>query len=269
MPSAPRLEDSEGPGKSKATHFKMLTLGQSISISLETNGKGYIGYIAELPGTFLRGKTEDEALSKVEGEVKSYLKWLGIEAQKPPVPLVVQRHHCSLMVEDADSEILLNHDKEPMNEAEFKRFRDVVWLAGETFLKIYTHAPFKDWIDKGRNRSTFYGDTPKTIQEIFDHVRHCQYYYLSRAKVEFEKKEEDFMNIRGFCLKEIEGVYRKNNNAVTFETDHEFWTLKKILRRFIVHDRIHGKAMIRILEKQRQHGLIHEYENPFFFGMEV
>jgi len=52
-----------------------------VSVSLETNGKGYIGYIVELPGAFIRGKTEEEAISKVDREVQSYLKWLGIERE--------------------------------------------------------------------------------------------------------------------------------------------------------------------------------------------
>jgi hypothetical protein len=60
-------------------------------------------------------------------------------------------------------------------------------------------------------------------------------------------------------------MYRKNNNSLIFNVDGELWTLKKILRRFIWHDRIHGKAITRILEKQRQLGVIDEFNDPFHF----
>jgi hypothetical protein len=73
------------------------------------------------------------------------------------------------------------------------------------------------------------------------------------------------MVIRRFCLEKLEALYRKNNNSLIFEIDNELWTLKKVLRRFIWHDRIHGKAMIRILEKQKQLGVIDEYDDPFHF----
>jgi len=243
----------------------LVTLTNVVSIGFETNGKGYIGFIAELPGAFLRGRTEEEALSKVDREVKSYLKWLGIEQKWNYNTIVVQRHQSSLMVEDADNEILLDADKGAVSEEEFTNLTDLVWRSGETFLRIYAKAKFKDWVDEARIRKTFYGENPKSIQEIFDHVKNCQYYYLSRTKIEFEGKEKEFVKIRGFCLRKIEELYRKHKNSLIFEADSELWTLRKILRRFIWHDRIHGKAMIRILEKQKQFGIIDKYKDPFYF----
>ncbi len=243
----------------------LVTLTNVVSIGFETNGKGYIGFLAEVPGAFVRGRTEEEALSKVDREVKSYLKWLGIEQKWNYNTLVIQRHQSSLMVEDADNEILLDADKGTMREEEFTNFIDLAWYSGQTFLRIYANAEFKDWGDEARIRKTFYGENPKSIQEIFDHVKNCQYYYLSRTKIEIEDKDKEFMKIRGFCLRKIEELYHKYNNSVIFEADNELWTLKKILRRFVWHDRIHGKAMVRILEKQKQLGIIDEYEDPFYF----
>ena len=235
-----------------------------VSIAFETNGRGYIGFIVELPGAFIRDRTEKEAIAKVSGEVNLYLKWLGIEQQPGYKIQVVQRHRSSLMVEDADNEILLEADKKVMGGEEFSKLLDLVWFSGETFSQLYTTAKFKDWIDKARIRKTFYGDNPKTIGEIFDHVKYCQYYYLSRMKI-MEEVEGNLMTIREFCLEKLEALYRKHDNSLIFEVDNELWTLKKVLRRFIWHDRIHGKAITRILEKQRQLGVIDEYNNPFYF----
>ena len=242
-----------------------IKLTDPVSIAFETNGKGYLGFIGELPGTFIRGRTEEEALAKVDREVRSYLKWLSVNQNWCYNVVVVQRHRSSLMVEDADSEILLNADKAIMSDEEFKNCTDLAWYSGETFLKICSDAKFNDFVDETRIRKTFYGENPKTIQEIFDHVKGCQYYYLSRTKIEFETKEEGFMKIREFCLQELKELYRKNNNHAIFEIDNELWTLKKILRRFIWHDRIHGRAVTRILQKQKRLGMIDEYDAPFYF----
>jgi len=198
-----------------------------VSIAFETNGRGFIGFIVELPGAFIRGRTEREAIAKVDQEVNLYLKWLGIE-QKPQYKIkVIQRHRSSLMVEDADNEILLKADKEIMNEEEFINWTNIALYSGKTFSKIYSDAKFKDFVDETKIRKTFYGENPKTIQEIFDHVNRCQYYYLSRTKIEFEAKDEDFMKIRAFCLQKLKELYRKNNNYTIFEIDNELWTLKK------------------------------------------
>lgn len=236
-----------------------------VSIAFETNGKGYMGFIVELPGAFVRGRTEEEAIAKVNREVNLYLKWLTLEQQHDYTIEVVQIHRSSLMVEDADNEILLDADKKMLDEKEFQSLINLVWDSGETFFNLFANSKFKDWIDKARVRKTFYGENPKTIQEIFSHVKDCQYYYLSRTKITSEEKEEDFIKIREFCLAEIEKIYHKNNNSLIFSVDSELWTLKKILRRFIWHDRIHGKAITRILEKQRQLGVIDEFNDPFHF----
>jgi len=236
-----------------------------ISIAFETNGKGYIGYIVELPGAFIRGKTEEEAISKVRREVNLYLKWLDKKQKTDYKIQVVQRHQSALAVEDADNEILLEADKETMGEEEFRNLLELVWYSEEAFLQLYHKIKSKDWVDESRIRKTFYGENPKTIQEIFDHVKGCQYYYLSRTKIPFEKKEENFIKIRKFCLEKIEELYRVNNNSLIFEVENELWTINKILRRFIWHDRVHAKAMTRILEKQRELGIIAEYDDSFHF----
>jgi hypothetical protein len=45
-----------------------------------------------------------------------------------------------------------------------------------------------------------------------------------------------------------------NRAPVTLEG--EMWTLRKVLRRFVWHDRIHAKAILRIMRRQEQLGLI-------------
>lgn len=240
-----------------------------LSIAFETNGKGYIGFIAELPGAYVRGRTEEEALDKVKAEARSYLKWLGIEQERDYTTMIVQSHHSKLMVEDADNEILLDSDRGIMEEAELRELARLVRYSGETFLRLYRQAHFKKWVDEARIRRTFHGENPKTMEEVFNHVRNTQYYYLSRTKVASEQSEQDFVKIREYCLRKIEELYQENTNVVIFDVDNELWTLKKILRRFVWHDRIHGKAITRILEKQRQLRIIENYEDPFHFSRTV
>jgi len=246
-----------------------IEFGDTASVAFDTNGKGYLGYIVELPGAFIRGKTEEEALKKVPKEVSSYLWWLDIDPVKDYSVQVVQRHQSNLMVEDADSEILLEADKEALEEGEFKSLTNIVLHSGTTFMRIYENTAFKDWVDESRIRKTFYGENKKTIREIFEHVKRCQYYYLSRMRIEFETELEDFRKIRHFCLKELQDLYRQHDNLLITDIDNEQWTLKKVLRRFIWHERIHARAMMRILERQRQSEIIDRYEDPFSFGQDT
>ncbi len=169
----------------------------SVSIAFESNGKGCFGHVIEYPGAFVRGRTEAEALGKVQQEVKSYLAWLRRRQKTGHFATnVPQRHNCSLMIEDADSEILLDADVGEMTPREFDDMIELCRYSGSTFVSLCDKAEFRDWVDDSRRRKTFYGDAPKTIGETFNHVKRVQYYYLSRAKIPFGEKLQDFLEIR-------------------------------------------------------------------------
>jgi hypothetical protein len=248
-------------------YFELFHDTDNLSVALETNGKGFIGFILEMPGAFVRGKTESEALIKVNPEANSYLKWLGIIEEREFKHQVVQVHLSNLDINDADTEILLDADKDALSSSEFSELSNLVTYSGGIFLSLFEKSLYKDWVDESRIRKTFYGKNPKTIQEIFQHVNRTQIYYISRLEPYFRVVEEDFLKMREVCLSEISNIYEQSDNTVTYEADGEFWTLRKVLRRFIWHDRIHAKAITRILQKQKNLGLISEYKNPFFFNL--
>jgi len=53
-----------------------------MNIVYETNGKGFLGWIVDLPGAYVRGSTIDEARNKIESEIKEYEEWLNISASR-------------------------------------------------------------------------------------------------------------------------------------------------------------------------------------------
>jgi len=204
-----------------------------VTVAFETNGSGYMGFLCDYPGAFVRGKTIDEALSKVEHEIKIYQKWLGMDIEQDIVPKVVQIHKSSLKVEDADNEILLNADKGNMDIKKFEMLADLLTNSAKATFEIFDNAKFKDWIDPDRVRATFYGHTPKTIREIFEHIDSVQYYYLSRLNIDVTKEGRDFLEGRQLCVEKIASLFNKEGNLRIYNIDNEDWTVKKVLRRFI------------------------------------
>jgi hypothetical protein len=239
--------------------------GDTISVAVETNGKGCIGFMVEPPGAFVRGKDEAEILSKVDQEVSAYFDWLGIPRFALGQARIVERHSSRLMVEDADGEILLSADRSSMSQEEFRRLAAIARYSGKTFVSLYDSSQLKDWVDPSRVRRTFYGETPKTITEVFNHVTGTQHYYLSRIGLNV-RQEGSFSEIREQGLERIWNLFQVKGNSRVYKVDGESWTVKKVLRRFIWHDRIHGKAITRMLAKQKRLGLIESYEDFFRFG---
>jgi hypothetical protein len=238
----------------------------SLTVAIETNGLGFQGFIVELPGAYVRGVTEEEALSKTHQEAGCYTEWIGGELKVLPEIRIVQTHQSALSVEDADGEILLDADRERMELGEFRQMTELVKFSCLSFEKLCDSAQLEDWVDKTRVGRTFYGEKPKTIREIFDHVNRTQYYYLSRLGIRIRDKEGlGLMESREPIIDHLEDLFKQEGNSKVHHIQEEAWTVKKVFRRFAWHDRIHGKAITRILKKQLALGLIDQYEDPFLF----
>ena len=115
------------------------------------------------------------------------------------------------------------------------------------FLALYESVPDPD---RSENpvRQTFYGAVPRTAREMYEHTKNVNAYYFGEIGVEADN-EGDILTCRcrGFEALEKQPDFLKNP---TFEGSwEEDWTLRKLLRRFIWHDRIHARAMERMMKR--------------------
>lgn len=235
-------------------------------IELETNGTGWIGFVAELPGAFVRGSAEGICLSKVDREIRRYANWLGL---KPGASCTVVRtriHRSGLCVEDADSEILLDYDRERLDRSKFDQWIQIASFSGACFQDLYEAATLLDRRDPARDRETFYGIAPSSIREVYQHVDRVQGYYLQCLGLTPILVSSSFVERRRECLSRITGLYERESGRGVHYGKGEEWTTAKALRRYIWHDHIHAKSIVRTLQRQLKEGLIERFHDPFKFG---
>lgn len=110
-------------------------------------------------------------------------------------------------------------------------------------------------------RETFYGKIPRTAEEMYRHTKNVNSYYWGEIGIEVENSGTILENrMRGFELLENSSEFL---NDKIFEGSYgELWSLSKVLRRFLWHDRIHAKAMYRM--GVNTFG-INKIQNPFHF----
>ena len=178
----------------------------------ETNGKGWLLWAAQCPGAFARGATENEALAKLPGDVRRFLRWAGEPAGDitvtPGAPI-----ESSLHTED-------------------------------DFCTLFESIPNPD-ISPRAPRTSFYGPVPRTPREMYDHTNSTTAYYMAAFGIPFENMPDLYAN-RLQALAEIEEREELLTGKVCTAPDGERWTLRKLLRRFLWHDRIHARAMWRM-----------------------
>ena len=210
----------------------------------EHNGNDSILYSDNFIGAYSRGETRDIALGKMKDEIAAYLRWKNDSLPECIEAEIVQEKVSELDVCDADSDVLFDAERGELSAAEYEVLKALALKSARDFFTLYESIPNKD-TSCLPVRKTFYGQAPRTAEEMYIHTKNVNSYYFGEIGVEADNEGSILdCRARGFELLEASGDYLLNR--VYDGSYGELWSLRKVLRRFIWHDRIHAKAMYRM-----------------------
>ncbi|MCM1386169.1 MAG: hypothetical protein NC231_02490 [Bacillus sp. (in: Bacteria)] len=213
----------------------------------EHNGDDTILYADNFIGAYTRGASLKAAMEKMNREIASYLDWSRL-SQYEELPIeIVQEKQSDLQICDADSDVIFDTEKGALIKEEYEKLKELALQSAQDFLALYEDIP-----DKNKSslpyRTTFYGDVPRTAEEMYQHTKNVNDYYFGEIGIETDNEGTIAeCRKRGFELLEQTPDYLENK-VYTGSYDED-WSLRKVLRRFIWHDRIHAKAMYRMAVK--------------------
>ena len=177
----------------------------------------------------------------------SYLKWCGENASNDFEIVITGEKVSDLNIKDADSDVLFESEKSPLTLDEYEKLKALALKSAKDFLALYESIPDKR-ATAVPERKTFYGNVPRSADEMYEHTKNVNEYYFSEIDVDADNKGNIYeCRKHGFKLLEAKANYL--NHSVIEGSYGEDWSLRKVLRRFIWHDRIHAKAMYRMAIK--------------------
>ena len=219
---------------------------QTVRCIWEHNGADTLLHLEEHPGAYARGASLDEAAEKISVELFAYLRWRGVRCETAPEarPVIVQEVRSALCIRDADSGALFDSERTPLTMEEYSRLSALAMRSAHDFQALYDAIPSKR-ISALPQRMCFYGPAPRTAQQMYAHVRDVNAYFFDRigAAADNAGSIAD-CRARGFAALEKQKEFLKN--GVYTDGYGEQWTLRKLCRRFVFHDRIHARAMTRM-----------------------
>ena len=213
----------------------------------EHNGNDTLLYAIDYIGAYTRGESLEIAKAKMPGEILSYLKWLGEGVTDSIEIIVTQEKDSDLAIKDADSDVLFESEKAPLTTDEYEKLKALALKSAKDFLALYESIPDKS-ATAIAERKTFYGNVPRSADEMYEHTKSVNEYYFAEIDVDADNSGNIYeCRKRGFEILETKPDYL--NNSVIEGSYGEDWSLQKVLRRFIWHDRIHARAMYRMAVK--------------------
>ena len=210
----------------------------------EHNGNDSILYASNFIGAFTRGASKEEAMLKMPEEIQRYQSWLGETPLDDFDIEIVQEKESDLQIRDADSDVLFVTEKEPLNAQDYQFLKSLAMRSAEDLYVLYNSIP-----DKHKSalpcRKTFYGSVPRTAEEMYQHTKNVNEYYFSEVGAEADN-EGTIISCRAMGFEALESIDGYLSLEPVTGSYGEQWSVRKVLRRFIWHDRIHAKAMYRM-----------------------
>jgi len=219
-------------------------------------------FVQELPGCYSRAPTLDEAIAKVPRKIREFLDWLRrhgepIDEAKYEVEVELsERIDGDWPVNLGDSQALFRADLRPLDKEEVERCIRYIRHAREDVINLYLSAP-TDALEWKPDQST-----PRHIKRIAEHIAEVDLFYIERlrgrrfrdwpltslevgnelASLRLSNLANDEMN----CV-----VSHHPPGGWTGTTEAEGWTTRKVLRRFIWHERLHMATIEKLIRLYR------------------
>lgn len=175
-----------------------------VEVAVEFNDKGYLVHFVGFPGAFVRGRTLEDAISKVQEEIASYLRWLEQEAAFESVEvIVIQEKESVLEIQDGDTDIIIESETKPLSLSEYLELKRLALKSAQNFQTLFDSIPEKT-IPLVPERRTFYGYVPRSALEMYEHTKNVNSYYFGEIGIEvgngpdiFFAGLKDFRNWKG------------------------------------------------------------------------
>ena len=231
---------------------------------LEYNDKGVTLWSLRYPGAFARGETAAEAVRKLPAACRRYRLWakLPIEADAAGDEQVrcTRKIKVDAPVEEGFTAALFPEEKLALDMARYTSLKTLCLISARDLEALFASIPQKDRALL-KSRRTVYGKVPVTAREMLSHVIEAQRTWAALFGVDLGESQ-GLLAGRKRLFAGLERQPGYLDGRLVTGPDGELWTLRKLLRRLLWHDALHGRALYRkavtFWQKER-------IKNPFGF----
>ena len=220
----------------------------SVVLEEATTG-GFTAWIVELPGCFARARTREEIDAKLPAAIRDFLAWRRRTGESVDIDEVgfdiVSSEMTTGVAAEGDTSILLDTDRAPLSEAEWRRIES--WLDDSRqdlldFLRQWSDESL-NWVPEG---------SPRSLQQNISHLAFVEFMYAAWTfDLHSIRGLKDFLAwTRRVATERMRELAARRDDRLTAADwagapEPEQWTARKAARRLVWHERLHLRSMQR------------------------
>jgi len=238
------------------------------SVNLEHGKRRWYAHVAELPGCFTREDDREKALIALPEAISRHLEYLRSKGVKrgwtaSGIRVVEEVDGIPELGEAGGAVALFKSDEAPVSGAEFRSFLELMRWNREELMSIV-----EPLSENARTARPLHDKW--TINETLRHIANAEEWYISRLGLDAQREYETFIEstkpaerkqtipdrldmTRQGVYHELGASFRRGvprvftRSAYTKHPEEE-WTFRKVLRRFVEHEREHIGTIKRVID---------------------
>ncbi|MFX1319921.1 MAG: DinB family protein [Promethearchaeota archaeon] len=240
------------------------------SVNLEHGERWWYAHVIELPGCFTRGPTREIVLNELTQAIAQHLAFLQRKGQHSSIKtkefqVVEETNEIPELGETGGAVALFSSDLASLSLVEFSQFLHLMEWNREDLLALVQ--PVSEAMREARLMPTKW-----TINETLRHIANAEEWYISRLGSALQREYEQLLHhtqphreektilthlaaVRHCAFHVLnkafsQGVPRTFTRAKHTRHPQERWTLRKVLRRFVEHEREHSQVIEQLIASQ-------------------
>jgi predicted RNase H-like HicB family nuclease/uncharacterized damage-inducible protein DinB len=238
------------------------------SVNIEHGERWWYAHVAELPGCFARGETREEVLGALPEKITRHIAFLEARghstgARAVEFRVVEEIQGIPELGEAGGAVALFATDQEPVGREDLQYFLKLMrWNREELLGNV---EPLSE-----RDKEARPFPDKWTINETLKHITNAEEWYVSRLGAKSQKEYKSFIRglhpngqrlstlerlgtVRRGAVHALEcafasGVQGVFTRAAYTRHPEERWTFRKVIRRFVEHEREHIGTINRVVD---------------------
>jgi len=232
-----------------------------VPVCLEIGLGGTGAFVPDCPGCWVFGRTPRSALEKVRAAVVEWVEWLKRHGERPCIKAdeveVVEGEILRVTynpVEAGKPEPLFWSEVLPISSEGIERTIRLMGYSRGDLLKLVSalNGEVLDWQPP---------EKPRTIRNCLRHIGIAEWWYITRLDIDLPEefpedvfellhstREATLYNLQNLPKEKWSGIFQPKKYVAPEAMVCNLWTARKMLRRFVDHERLHTRYIEKVLK---------------------